>query len=185
MWNTLQHIGPTAHPPLSIPPPPPPQPSPSPSHPSHRPPTPHTQHETHHTHHTYITGTRVDTKRRRHRRLLCDYSALRFTVYFGSPKVHTSQHIGPNTHPSVSMPPTPSPPHPSHRPTRTTHNTRHTTHHTHITGTRVDTMRRRHQRLFRDYSAHRFRRVFHHTHTTRHTTHHTHTHITGTWVDTR
>ena len=43
-----------------------------------------------------------------------------------------------------------------------THNTRHTTHHTHthITGTCVDTKRRRYHRLFRDYSAHRFRRVF-------------------------
>ena len=47
----------------------------------------------------------------------------------------------------------------------------------------MDTRRRRHQRLFRDYSVHRFRRVFHHT---QHKTHHTpHTHITGTLVDTR
>ena len=88
--------------------------------------TTHTQHETHHTHHTDITGTRVDTKRRRHRRLFCDYTALRFAVYFGPPNVHTSQHIGPNTDTPLSTrshhPPTP---HMQHE----THHTPHT--HTH------------------------------------------------------
>ena len=55
-----------------------------------------------------------------------------FAVYFGQPMVHTSQHIGPTTHPSLSMPPLPFSLHPSHRPTpHHTHNTRHTTHHTH------------------------------------------------------
>ena len=92
-------------------------------------PTPHTTRHTTHTH-THITGTRVDTKRRRHRRLFCDYSALRFTVYFGSPKVHTSQHIGPNTGTPLSTrshhPPTP---HMQHE----THHTPHThTHHRYL-----------------------------------------------------
>ena len=55
-----------------------------------------------------------------------------FAVYIGQPRVHTSQHIGPTTHPSLSMPPLPFSLHPSHRPTpHHTHNTRHTTHHTH------------------------------------------------------
>ena len=189
----------------------------------------------------------MNTKRRRHRRLFCDYSALRFTVYFGSPKVHTAQHIGPNTDTPLSTrshhPPTP----------HMQHETHHTPH-IHITCTWVDTNRRRHQRLFREYSAHMFRRVFrvanrphitthsptpthhcqhgptthphhtckietHHTphtsqvlgwtpgdegtndyfatirpigfavyfatHATQDTPHTTHTHITGTWVDTR
>ena len=114
--NTPHHIRPNTHPPLSMPLPFSLPPFP-PSTPHHT----HTPHATPHT--THITGTRVDTKRRRHRRLFCDYSALRFAVHFGSPNVHTSQHISPTpTHHCQHGPTT----HPHH-----TCNMRHTAHHTH------------------------------------------------------
>ena len=138
----------------------------------------------------------MDTKRRRHQRLFRDYSAHRFRRVFHH--THNTPHTTHHTHTSQVLGWTPGDEGTDDhvatiRPigfavyftTHTQHNTHHTPHtHTHITGTWVDTRRRRHQRLFRDYSAHRFRRVCHHTHNTRHTTH-THTHITGTWVDTR
>ena len=130
MWNTSQHIGPNTHPSLSMPP------SPSSSRPSHHPPTPHTQHKTHHTPHTsqvrgWVPGDEGTN----------DYFAtirpIGFAVYFAQSMCNTSQHIGPNAHPPLSMPPppvsppSPSPFRPSHRPAHTTHTTRDTPHTTH------------------------------------------------------
>ena len=80
--------------------------------------SPHTTQDTPHTTHTHITGTWVGTRRRRHQRLFCDYSALRFAVHFGSPSDHTSQHIGPNIDTPLSTrshhPPTPHMQHETH-----------------------------------------------------------------------
>ena len=65
------------------------------------PPPIHTTHATldttHHTH-PHNTGIILDTKRRRHRRPFRDYSAQMFRCVFRATEVHTSQHIGRNTH---------------------------------------------------------------------------------------
>ena len=107
----------------------------------------------HTTHHTHTTGIILGNKRRRHHRPFRDYSAQRFRCVF---RATEGPHI---TTYRVH-----------HRHT----NTKHTTHITRIIDTMVNTKRRRHQRLFRDYSAHRVRRVFRHTHTIQDTPHTTH-----------
>ena len=84
----------------------------------------------HTTHTTRITGTWVDTKRRRHQRLFRDYSAHRFRRVFRATIVeHIAAHRAQHPPTIVDTPqPTPSPSHPPHRPPHHTHNTRHTTH---------------------------------------------------------
>ena len=131
--HTSQPIGPNTDTPLSTR--------------SHHPPVPHMQHETHHTPHT----SRVLGWAPTYEGTNAYFATIRpiaFAVYFGQPMWNTPQHIGPNTHPPLSMPFLP-PTLPTTTP-HATHTIQDTQPTTHITGTRVDTRRRRYQQLCRD-----------------------------------